>query len=175
VSAGLDGFAGAASGPVAGLVDVATLVTVPASRQSSLEYSETDSFDRILHSAMKGQTTAINVDMFESQITKAQMIAPGSIGVQSPRMQRWLSKVRDTGGMSIACEEPRSRFMAALAMLGLKIGTALIRDYVTYKPAKLYHARSTFNPEENNRLIRVEFVRRDIVPKIDCDTQLPNA
>ena len=162
------------AGPESAIVDVAAMVTVPASRQPRLRYNETDAFDRIMHSSMKGLTSAITVNADEVQVSKAQLETAGAFTADTPRIYRWIWKVRDTGGRSIACDEPRTRFLGGVVMMGLKMVAGMIRDYVTYGPAEKYHARAFFNPNDD-LLIRVEFIRRDLISDLDCDTPMPGA
>jgi hypothetical protein len=168
-----DGGASSAFGAAAPIVDAAAVLTVSATNETSLNYSETDEFDRALYATMKGQTPTITVDFEGFLITKTQLQAGGSLTVQTPRIQRWIWKVRDSGGLSIACQEPPNRsILAMVAMLGIKIVADVIKNYITYNPAEKYNVRSFFDAHTNT-LIRVEFIRRDLTTDLRCDTPLP--
>lgn len=140
------------------IVDIAAKTSVAASSASSLKYSETDQFDLALLASMKGEVSPITVEM-DGFFSRNQFNEPKSITPTTPRIERWLWKIRESSGQVIACEDGGRSLWIAMLPVVIGLIADMIRDYVTYQRAEFYNAMVLY--DANTDIVRyVEFYRR---------------
>lgn len=140
------------------IVDIASKMTVAPSPVSNVHYSESDRFDISLLASMKGEISPITVEM-NGFISRTQLNAPKSVTPTTPRIERWLWKIRESQGQVIACEDGGRSLLIVMLPVLIGLIADVIRDYVTYQPAKFYNAMVWYDP--NTDIVRyVDFHRR---------------
>ena len=137
------------------IIDIAAKVNVEPSDNATIQYSESDQFDLSLLASMKGGVSPIDVIM-NGFIPLSELDATKPITPSTPRIERWLWKIRESKGKVIACEEGARVIWIILVPIVIGLVADVIRDYVTYKLAENYNAKVFYNPG-NEKVQRVEF------------------
>jgi hypothetical protein len=141
-------------------------LTVPATNDVEITYSNNDIFDFALNGSMKGSTPVITIPLPATStdpmmFTELRNASPANSGDE--RMNRWLLAISNSNGSIFACENtpPESGLWALVGLL-VDIFMPAINDYVTYRPARNYHAVVSYNPD-TDIVTQVKMLNRSTV------------
>lgn len=130
---------------------------------NEITYSDSREFDLKLHVSLK------------ADLERVKVITPNNMEIENSRLPQridhWFSTVRSEGGEVKACptEAPVGTGFGALS-IATDIFYALVKgvdNFITYRPAKQYHAIVFVSLNDPNNVKGISFIRKDVFEGFD--------
>jgi len=123
-------------------LDLARIATIPKSAVSSIDYSETDRFDRQLHASMKGRVPDIRISFGDARPSYADLTqVPAKPPYDATQLVFWQAQVLNSGGNIGICETaPYESILSALGSIIIEVLFGIADDWLTYRQANNYHS-----------------------------------
>lgn len=144
--------------------DLASTAFAKPEPRRTFDYDETDAFDLQLSSSLGAGLNLVTVNVEGDDMLLDGIAAQRVAAADSERIVFWITRIRDTGGESLACPVKPTRTLD-LAGWAVQLGAAYLEDWLIYKPAKDYNVRVMYDNETDGEPIRAfHFVPRSDGP-----------
>lgn len=144
--------------------DLASTAFAKPEPRRNFDYAETDQFDLQLSSSLGAGLNKVTVNVAGDDMLLDDIAAQTVAAADSERIVFWITRIRDTGGESLACPLEATRTLD-LAGWAVQLGAAYLEDWLIYKPAANYNVRVMYDKEMSGEPIRsFEFLPRSAEP-----------
>lgn len=155
---------GLATNAVCAGTDLASTAFAKPEPRRNFEYAETDAFDLQLSSSLGAGLNLVTATVAGDDMRLEAIASQTVAAADSERIVFWVSRIRDTGGESLACPVEATRSLD-IAGWAVQLGAAYLEDWLIYKPAANYNVRVMYDKEAMGEPIRsFQFVPRSAGP-----------